>query len=164
MAFKYLCKRSIQRNAEDIRSRSQWPDMLGPLKFSNHQDLALIFALLRARVHLKAIGDGSASACVIVDEGRLASGKAIGLPGLAPTFVAGAILFASSKLVHAVQLADFAAFVMNRWQLLRVKTNLSELDKTLLEFVAPIGANFVNIDSVPVHGWPNVNRLSQGTN
>ncbi|MFO1204794.1 MAG: hypothetical protein U1E63_03485 [Burkholderiales bacterium] len=94
----------------------------------------------------------------------MASGKAIVLPGLATTFVAGAILFASSKLVHAIQTAAFAAFVMNRWQLLRVKTNLSELDKTLSEIVAPIGANFVNIDSVPVHGWPNVNRLSQGTN
>ncbi len=115
-------------------------------------------------MHLKALKCGEATACVVVDEGRLSSGKAIILSGLAPTFVSGAVLFASSKLVHPIQLADFAAFVMNRWQLLRVKDRLSDLDKTLLEIVSPIGEGFLNIDVVPVHGWPNVGNLRQGMN
>jgi hypothetical protein len=90
-----------------------------------------------------------------VDEGRLASGKAIVIPGLAPTFCAGAILFASSRLVHPIQLADFAAFVMNRWQLLRVKDRLKDLDKTVLEIISPIAECFINIDSVQVHNLPS---------
>ena len=162
--FEVLVQTFDPDNATDTRSRAEWPESLGPLKFSDHEDLGLIFALLRVRMHLKSLEGGNATACVVVDEGRLSSGKAIVLPGLAPTFFAGAVLFASSRLVHPIQLADFAAFVMNRWQLLRVKDSLTELDKTLLEIVAPIGENFVNIDSVPVHGWPNVTSLRQGMN
>jgi hypothetical protein len=162
--FQVLVQTFDPENATDLFSRAEWPETFGPLKFSDHGDLALIFALLRVRMHLKKIDGGGASACVVVDEGRLASGKAIVLPGLAPTFFAGAVLFASSRLVHAIQLADFAAFVMNRWQLLRVKDNLSELDKTFLQIVSPIGESFVNIDSVPVHGWPNISSLRQGMN
>lgn len=101
---------------------------------------------------------------MVVDEGRLANGRVIVLPGLAPTFVAGAVLFASSRFVHPIQVADFAAFVMNRWQLLRVKDNLSDLDKTLLEIVSPVGESFINIDVVPVYGWPNLTSLRQGMN
>lgn len=143
--FDVLVQTFDPENAADVRSRAEWPDSFGPLKLSNYEDLALIFALLRVRAHLKSLKGGGATACVVVDEGRLPSGKAIVLPGLAPTFVAGAVLFASSRLVHPIQLADFAAFVMNRWQLLRVKDNLTELDKTLLEVLAPIVERFVNL-------------------
>ncbi|MFD2274821.1 hypothetical protein ACFS07_36660 [Undibacterium arcticum] len=44
--------------------------------------------------------------------------------------------------------------MMNRWQLLRVKDRLSKLDKTLLEIISPVAECFVNIDAVPVHGFP----------
>ena len=74
------------------------------------------------------------------------------------------MLFVSSRLVQPIQLADFAAFVMNRWQLLRGKENLSQVDRTLLEIVSPIAGLFVTIDSVQVHGWPNVTNIRQGMN
>ena len=160
--FQVLVQTFDPDNASDIRNRVNWPESFGPLKFGDHEDLALIFALLRIRMHLKTLEGGNATACVVVDEGRLASGKAIVLSGLAPTFCAGAILFASSQLVHPIQLADFAAFVMNRWQLLRVRENLSDLDKTLLEIVSPIAECFINIDLVQVHGFPNIANLRQG--
>lgn len=160
--FKVLVQTFDPDNAADVRARAEWPEDFGPLKFSNHEDLALIFALLRVRVHLESFEGKNASACVVVDEGRLSCGKAIVLPGLAPTFFAGAIFFASSRLVHSIQLADFAAFVMNRWQFLRVKNNLTDLDKTFLEIVSPICESFVNIDSVPVYGWPNITNFRQG--
>lgn len=162
--FRVLVQTFDPDNATEILNRADWPADFGPLKFNDHEDLALIFALLRVRLHLKSLEGGKASACVVVDEGRLLSGKAIVLPALAPTFVAGAILFANSRLVHSIQLADFAAFVMNRSQLIRVKEKLTELDKTLLEIVSPIVENFVNIDSVPVHGWPSVTNLRHGMN
>lgn len=159
--FQVLVQTFDPEYASDVQRRADWPESLGPLKFSDHEDLALIFALLRVRMHLQAI-EGNATACVMVDEGRLASGRAIVIPGLAPTFVAGAVLFASSRLVHSIQLADFAAFVMNRWQLLRVKESLSNLDKTLLEVLSPVAECFINIDSVPIHGFPNIANLRQG--
>lgn len=160
--FKVLVQTFDPVNAADIHNRANLPDNFGPLQFSNHEDLALIFTLLRVHLHLKGLEGGDATACVVVDEGRLPSGNTIVLTGLAPTFCAGAILFASSRLVHPIQLADFAAFVMNRWQLLRVKDSLSELDKTFLEIVSPVAECFVNIDAVPVHGFPNITSLRQG--
>ena len=162
--FKVLVQTFDPENATEILNRADWPESFGPLKFRNHEDLALIFALLRVRVHLNSLDDGNATACVVVDEGRLSSGKAIVLPGLAPTFWAGAVHFASSRLFHPIQLADFAAFVMNRWQILRVKERLTDPDKALLEIASPIVQSFVNIDLVPVHGWPNITNLRQGMN
>ncbi|CAI07946.1 hypothetical protein ebA3234 [Aromatoleum aromaticum EbN1] len=160
--FQVLVQTFDPDNASDILGRAVWPETFGPLKFSNHEDLALIFALLRVRMHLKAIDGESATACVVVDEGRLASGKSIVIPGLAPTFCAGVILFASSHLVHPIQLADFAAFVMNRWQLLRVKESLSDLDKTLLEIISPVAKCFINIEAVPIRGFPNITNIRHG--
>lgn len=84
--FPVLVQTFDPANATEVPTRANWPDSLGPLKFSDHEDLALIFALLRVRLHLKTLTGGNATACVIVDEGRLSSGSAIVLPGLAPTF------------------------------------------------------------------------------
>ena len=148
--FTVLIQTFDPDNATEVHSRANWPERFGPLNFRDHEDLALIFVLLRVRIHLKSLDEGRATACVVVDEGRLSSGKAIVLPGLAPTFFGGAILFASSRLVYPIQLTDFAAFVMNRMQLLRVKGNLSDLDKTFLEIISPISDNFINITSVPI--------------
>jgi len=162
--FNILVQTFDPDNSQDVRRRAEWPKNFGPLKFEDHADLALIFALLRVRMHLKSLPNGTATACVVVDEGRLASGKAIVIPGLAPTFHAGAVLFASSRLVLPIQLADFAAFVMNRTQLLRVKGKLTDLDKSFLEIVSPISRNFMNIDAASIHGWPNIVSIRQGMN
>lgn len=148
--FSVLVQTFDPVNAADIRSRVKWPEKMGPLKCTDHEDLALIVLLMRVRLHLKSLAPGNATACVLIDEGRLPSGRSITLPGLAPTFVAGSILFASSRLVHPIQLADFAAFVLNRWQLLRVRNEVSELDKTFLEIVSPVASNFVNVEQMPI--------------
>lgn len=163
-SFRILVQTFDPNNAKDVQDRATWPQRFGPLKFDEHADLALIFALVRIRLYLKSLADGNATACVFVDEGRLPSGNTIVLPGLAPTFHDGTVLFASSQLVLPIQLADFAAFVMNRWQLLRVRSELSDLDKTFLEIVTPIAENFVNIDTVAIHGWPDVSNIRQGMN
>lgn len=144
--FQILVQTLDPDSSADVHKNTAWPDKFGPLRFDNHEDLALIFVLLRVRIHLKS--RQGATACVVVDEGRLASGGTIVINGLKPTFVAGSILFANSRLVHPVQLADFAAFAMNRSQLIRVKDRISELDRTLLEILTPLAELFVNIDSV----------------
>ena len=152
--FPVLVQTFDPDNAADFRRHSNWPETFGPFRVNDHADFALIILLIRVRQYLNSPGQSNATACVIVDEGRLPNGRSIVLPGLAPTFYAGAILFASSRTVHAIQLADFAAFALNRWQLLRVKEKLSDLDKTLLEILAPVGECFSNIDIVHVGGYP----------
>lgn len=163
--FEVLVQTFDPDNASDVRSRANWPEKFGPLKFASHEDLALIFALLRVHIHLKDRFQGRATACVIVDEwSRFQSGTSMIVGGLAPTFVGGAVLFASSRLVHPVQLADFAAFVLNRWQLLRVKDELTDLDRTLLKILTPVTKFFVNTDTVEIQGIEKVRSLRDGMN
>jgi hypothetical protein len=160
--FEVLVQTFDPNGAAAVQQAVTLPETFGPLRLSDHEDLALAFALLRVRTHLQSLAGGAATACVIVDEGRLSSGKSIVLPGLAPTFVGGAVLFESSRVVHGIQLADFAAFAMNRWQLLRVKESLKDLDKTLLEIVAPVGESYLNLDRIRVQGWPDIGSIRQG--
>lgn len=44
--FQVLVQTFDPDNAVDIQSRADWPDSFGPLKFSDHEDLALIFVLI----------------------------------------------------------------------------------------------------------------------
>lgn len=83
----------------------------------------------------------ASSARVIVDEGRLKSGSAIIAPQLAPTFHAGGILFANSRLVRLIQLADFVVCI------LRVKDRLNDVDKTLLRIISSTTECFINVSS-----------------
>jgi hypothetical protein len=157
--FKVFVQTFDPENAAVVRGQANWPEGLGPLKCSNHEDLALIFLLSRVHAHLK---EGNATACVIVDEGRLKSGSAIIAPQLAPTFHAGGILFANSRLVRLIQLADFAAYILNRWQLLRVKDRLNELDKTLLRIISPTTECFINVSSLEIQNLAIITSLPQG--
>jgi Protein of unknown function (DUF3800) len=160
--FPVLVQTFDPDNAADFQRDSDWPETVGPLRINDHADFALIVLLIRIRLYLKSPEQNNATACVIVDEGRLKKGSSIVLSGLEPTFCAGAVLFASSRTVHPIQLADFAAFAMNRWQLLRVKEKLNEIDKTLLEILSPVAECFSNIDKVRVRGFPNVTNLREG--
>ncbi|SRR6266498_6150370 len=147
--------------AQRIQAAAKWPEMFGPLRTSNHEDLALIFLLLRVRMYLQDNVGARASACVIVDEGRLAHGSSIVLPGLAPTFHEGAVFFGRSRDIHPIQLADFAAFAMNRWQLLSVKEKLTELDKTLLDVLTPLSSTFLNLERIAVADVAELGTLAQ---
>ncbi len=151
-------------NSLDVLASSNFPKSFGPLQFDKHDDLALIFLLLRVRRYLQQQTGVSKTACVVVDEGRLKDGQAILLPGLDPEFLYGGILFASSRKVKPVQLADFAAFALNKWQLLRVKPNLNDIDKTLLDIFSPIAESFINVEKMKVHGLSDLVNIKQGLN
>lgn len=71
-------------------------------------------------------------------------------------FADGLICFARSDSILPLQLADFAAFCLNRTQLLIGKEQLSELDSSLLRIIEPLAWNFQNIPVVPLDEWfPN---------
>jgi len=162
--FPVLVQTFDPTNSAEILASSNFPKSFGPLQFNKHDDLALIFPLLRIRQYLSEQPASSKTACVVVDEGRLKDGQSIVMSGLAPQFLHGAILFASSRKVKPVQLADFAAFALNKWQLLRVKPELNDVDRTLLEIFSPIGESFINTEKMNVHGFPNLTNIKQGLN
>jgi hypothetical protein len=47
--FQVLVQTFDPENASEVVNRADWPETFGPLKFGDHEDLALIFALLRVR-------------------------------------------------------------------------------------------------------------------
>jgi len=53
--------------------------------------------------------------------------------------------FTSSKEVMLLQLADFAAFCLNRTQLIINREELSDLDITFLEICSDFPENYKNI-------------------
>ncbi len=89
---------------------------------------------------------------VFIDEGYKNNGIAIRIPTFNNVFADAQICFANSSSVYPIQLADFAAFSLNRVQLLGGRDQRSPLDKRLLEILSRIAFNYVNIEqkTVPI--------------
>jgi hypothetical protein len=131
---------------EDVRARGAFPERLGPFYFRRHDDLALFFLLLRVQWHLEAqYPEAERRARVFVDEGFLRSGTAIEVDNLQHIFADGLICFGRSDSILPIQLADFAAFCLNRTQLLLRRSIRSELDVSFLRIIEPIAWNYQNI-------------------
>jgi hypothetical protein len=105
--------------------------------------------LLRVKKHLEEYFDGS-QARVFVDEGFKKSGAAIKMPRFERQFADGLVCFARSNAILPIQLADFAAFALNRHQILRSKPKLSDLDRELLAILSPISWNYQNIQRIVI--------------
>lgn len=123
--------------------------------FSKHEDIALIFLLNRVKKFYEQNYSGD-NAYVFVDEGFLKNGNAISIPGFKPTFRKGLINFSDSKDILPIQLADFAAFGLNRTQLLLGEEKISEGNRKFLEIYSRIADNFINIDKIGINinNWP----------
>lgn len=144
---------------EDVRLRSgsQFPDSISPFNFSKCEDLALFILLLRLKWYIKETETyPSTKARVFIDEGFKNNGIAIRIPTFDDVFADGQICFAKSSSIYPIQLADFAAFSLNRVQLLGGREHRSPLDTRLLEILSPVAFNYINIEQkiIPVdkHG------------
>lgn len=138
----------------DVRARAALPERLGPFDFTKHEDLALFFLLLRVKWHLeKNYPETERRARVFVDEGFQCNGAAIAIQSLQHVFADGLICFGRSDSILPIQLADFAAFCLNRTQLLLGRPKLSNLDVSLLQIIQPIAWNYQNIPQLPLHAW-----------
>ncbi|MEQ9813322.1 MAG: hypothetical protein RLO50_11115 [Azospirillaceae bacterium] len=135
--------------------RERFPQRVGPLDLHKHEDLALLLLLIRAKWLIRD-ELGSQTVRLFVDEGRFKAGSVQSIPRLDPPFIKGEILSASSEELHPIQLADFAAFALNRMQLLLGRQDLNHRDKQLLATLKPMAENFRNIEVRPVHAgvWP----------
>lgn len=134
---------------KDFREQVALPARLGPFDFEKHQDLALFFLLIRVKWHLEQqYPTEKRLARVFVDEGFKKNGAAIVIEPLEPVFANGLVCFARSDSIVPLQLADFAAFCLNRSQLLLGRSELSDLDESLLRIIQPLAWNYQNIPRV----------------
>jgi len=133
----------------DIRSRScgRLPERLPPFDLTKPEDTALFFLLIRLKWYMQSTPTyPTVKARVFIDEGYKKDGIAIQIPTFEPEFAGGLICFATSASILPIQLADFAAFVLNRSQLIGGKPKRSALDNRLLEILSPIAWNYQNIE------------------
>lgn len=128
-------------------SNGQPPDSIPYFNFNNCGDLALFFLLLRLKWFMQETTTfGSIKARVFIDEGFKKHGVAMRIPRFDEVFLDGQICFAKSSCIYPIQLADFAAFSLNRTQLIGGKSTRSLLDQELLRILSPLALNYVNIE------------------
>jgi hypothetical protein len=90
---------------------------------------------------------------VFLDEGLKKADSCVEVDVLADTILDGRLLFASSSSIALLQLADFAAFCLNRTQLSIRRDKRSDLDIALLRILEPLAAQYRNC--IPKLGWPD---------
>lgn len=122
------------------------PEILGHLHTDNHEHLALLLLLIQLRWYLRRASDGG-TAHVFIDEGLRKWGSVIRIAGLGPEIRDGAVYSESSAQVLPLQLADFAAFGLNRTQLILGKETPGSLDYTIAQIYEEIVPNWQNIQA-----------------
>jgi hypothetical protein len=142
--------------------RAALPEKVGPFRMSRPGDVALLMLLSLAKWFLKEQGITSETAArVLIDEGFMKHGRAFSLPSFAEAFDGGLLYFSDSRRIPHIQLADFAAFSLNRTQWLLGKATLSPFDTALVQILSPVSWNYVNIKPIviPADWWdPSSNR------
>ncbi len=133
----------------DIRSRSgdQLPDRIPPFDFTKVEDAALFFLLIRLKWFIEETRKYPiVKARVFVDEGWKSDGVAIKIPTFESVFSDGLVCFCKSSSILPIQLADFAAFALNRIQLVGGRDKRNSLDLRLLQILSKVAFNYVNIE------------------
>lgn len=131
-------------NLNDLKDRGMNFDKLKGFDLSKPNDAALLFLLINVKRYLESRNE-RAIARVFVDEGFKKNGVAIHLPTFSSVFADGLVCFGNSASIMPLQMADFAAFVMNRQQILLAREVISDLDKSFLEIIQSVNLNFQNI-------------------
>jgi len=148
-------------NLSDIHRREPGFEnlKLGAFDFSKPKGAALFFLLIRIREFLlKKRQSPDHLARAFVDEGFIKGDRALFLPPWKDVLADGLLCSTSSAKIFPLQLADFAAYALNRQQILLGKPRLSPLDQALLRILTTASLNFQNIPTVRVKidkegGW-----------
>lgn len=133
----------------DVRSQAegQIPDSLLTFNLNDCSDSALFFLLLRLKKYMEGTETfGKVKARVFIDEGFKKNGAVMKIPNFGEVFAESQICFASSSVIYPIQLADFAAFSLNRSQLVGGRKKRGALDNELLRILSPLVFNFINIE------------------
>jgi hypothetical protein len=138
---------------EHLRARSdpKLPDSIPHFDFTSCGDLALFFLLLQLKEYMQATPSfPKVKARVFIDEGFKKNGTGLRMAVFDGVFADSQICFAQSSSIFPIQLADFAAFCLNRLQLIGGKQTRNLLDNELLKILSPVAFNYANIEKKTV--------------
>lgn len=133
----------------DLRNRSgnQLPDRISPFDLTQVEDTALFFLLLRLKWFMEKTPEyPHLKGRVFIDEGYKKNGVAIKIPTFEKVFRGGLICFGNSSAIMPIQLADFAAFGLNRTQIIGGREKRNSLDQRLLQILSQVSFNYLNIE------------------
>lgn len=133
----------------DLRKRSenQIPDRIPPFDLTQVEDTALFFLLLRLKWFMeKTPMFPHIRGRVFIDEGFKKNGVVLKIPTFQKVFCDGLVCFGNSSDIMPIQLADFAAFALNRTQLIGGLEKRNSLDQCLLKILSQFSFNYLNID------------------
>jgi len=120
----------------------------------SHQDAALWLLLVRVWEYILAKRTSkNHRAMVFIDEGLRKPGSCVEVDVLGDAFLDGRLYFEKSSLSPMLQLADFAAFCLNRSQIIFHKEKRSDLEISFLRIMEPIVPLFKNCNLQLV--WPD---------
>lgn len=132
---------------KELRTRSGLPSKIEVFDLRRQNDLGLLFLIMRVKLYIERHRQkSSVRANVFVDEGYKKDGTAISIPNWASVFADGLVCFARSSTIYPIQLSDFAAWSLNRTQLILDKDKPTDLDLQLLIMLSKISWNYINID------------------
>jgi hypothetical protein len=124
---------------------------IGPFDFTSPSDVGLLILIHHLKKYFAAKPSGYRAPCLLVaDEGRAKDGSFIRVPRLADFAVNGGIFFRQSVTTFPLQLADFAAFSVNRMQWLLAKDTRTERENTELQILNEADFELINIPKVAV--------------
>jgi hypothetical protein len=136
----------FRKNGMSIRGAPK----LDGLRVADHKQFALLFLLMRCKWYLeKHPVEFPRPIDVVIDEGVYKAGHRQPTHVLKDIASDGVLTFTNSKTAPVLQLADFAAFALNRMQLLSVKgKDRTAFDNEVLEVFGRANINYVNIEKV----------------
>ena len=145
--FPVLVQSLDSTDLSKLHSKGLLNRKLGQFDFNQRADVALLLLLHRVKEYLeKERTNLGVRARVFIDEGFKKTGTALKVPGFESVFLDSTVNFASSTAVLPLQLADFAAFSLNRVQMTVGKEILNDGEMKLLEILQKMQLNYINIE------------------
>jgi len=147
--FPLIVQTCDSETLADIRERSkgQIPDCIPPFYLTREEDAALFILLIRLKEYIEKMPDfPNVKTRVFIDEGYRKNGVIIKIPTFETVFSEGFICFCQSCTIKPIQLADYAAFSLNRSQLIGGRGKRNSLDKRLLQILSRADFNYLNIE------------------
>ena len=137
--MKYPILHMSMASEDYRRSKIQLPKgkhMIDGFNMSRHEDFSLCYLLLRCHYFLKANWKGSPPVEVTIDAGRQKDGSTQVMDEFKSTFIDRAIRYVASEKEPMLQLADYAAFCLNKGYWLQNKNVRTDFDIEWLKIFA----------------------------
>lgn len=123
-----------------VASITNLPSMPPPLNPREPRSFAFLGLLIRICQHIRDERKGQENAVIMCDHGLLKSGMGMHLPICPDVIYNDTVYFIDSQIEPGIQVADFAAFALNRHQIILQRGTLTDLEKSFLyatEVIAP---------------------------